>query len=114
MYSLELQKIYFPLVFNRQKKKKRLLIKLSPCTIYGNLVQYKVLLGGPVFKHVDHSVAFPPVEKFHKPQTTEKIIHFIILLQYYCGNTVTFFYFFIALVVPARYCVRILVYRVTA
>ena len=31
MYSLELQKIYFPLVFNMQKKKKRLLIKLSPC-----------------------------------------------------------------------------------
>ena len=28
----------------------------------------EVLLGGPawpVFKNVDHSVAFPPVEKFH-------------------------------------------------
>ena len=34
MYSLELQKIYFPLVFNMQKKKKRLLIKLSPCSYY--------------------------------------------------------------------------------
>ena len=35
MYSLELQKIYFPLhvVFNMQKKKKRLLIKLSPCAV---------------------------------------------------------------------------------
>mgnify|MGYP006117078495 CR=1 FL=1 len=33
---------------------------------------YKVLLGGPVFKNVDHSVAFPPVEKFHNLKQRKK------------------------------------------
>jgi len=29
-------------------------------------------LGGPVFKNVDHSVAFPPVEKFHNLKQRKK------------------------------------------
>ena len=63
MYSLELLKIYFPLVFNMQKKKKRLLIKLSPCMIPGIDTQNKVFSGSKTGRGVQTKNLFPLCEE---------------------------------------------------